>query len=127
MLGHHVFECFGHAYGNEGHARRYLWLVDVRKNDGQIWIDVRGNAFCHNQVRIIAGTLVDIGLGRFSPRHIEEMLAAKDRTKAGRTAPAQGLTLERVYYPDDLQESAIPAGAVFPRYPVNKDTWPFSL
>ena len=63
-----------------------------------ITLEVDGNAFLHNMVRIVAGTLVDVGRGRFTPADIAVMLAGRDRTKAGRTAPAQGLTLDDVLY-----------------------------
>ena len=56
-------------------------------------IRVRGDGFLYNMVRIIAGTLVDVGMGRIKPEDIEGIIEAKDRTKAGKTAPAHGLTL----------------------------------
>ena len=75
-------------------------------------------------IRIIAGTLVDVGLGRFEPQAVKDILDARDRTKAGKTAPAQGLTLETIYYPDNLQDARLPLSACFPRYPVTNETWP---
>jgi len=63
-------------------------------------IDVEGNAFLHNMVRAITGTLVEVGSGRRDPSWVAEALAACDRAAAGPTAPACGLTLERVDYPD---------------------------
>ena len=56
-------------------------------------IRVRGDGFLYNMVRIIAGTLVDVGMGRIKPGDIEGIIESKDRTKAGKTAPAHGLTL----------------------------------
>jgi tRNA pseudouridine38-40 synthase len=61
-------------------------------------IDVRGNAFLRNMVRILVGTLVEVGEGRRSPNQVAEILASRDRTKAGITAPARGLTLVSVRY-----------------------------
>ena len=58
-----------------------------------------GLAVLHNMVRIIAGTLVEVGLGQRAPASIDALLAARDRTKAGRTAPAGGLTLDEVVWP----------------------------
>jgi tRNA U38,U39,U40 pseudouridine synthase TruA len=75
-------------------------------------------------VRCIAGTIVDVGRGRFVPSDVVTMLAARDRTKAGVTAPACGLTIEEVYYPDAWQHAGIPTDAVFPGYPVHDDDWP---
>jgi tRNA pseudouridine38-40 synthase len=65
---------------------------------GLLAIDVRGNAFLRNMVRIIAGTLVDVGEGRLAAAQIPEILASRDRVRAGQTAPAHGLTLVTVRY-----------------------------
>lgn len=124
FVGEHDFESFRSVHCDAAHARRYLWLVQVREEGERVCIEVRGNAFCRNQVRILAGTLVDVGRGRYTPDDVKRMLEARDRTKAGVTAPAQGLFLEEVYYPDDLSRAGIPEGAVFPRYPVTEETWP---
>ena len=61
-------------------------------------LDVRGNAFLRNMVRIVAGTLVQVGLGRMTPAQVAEIVASRDRTRAGPTAPAHGLTLVEVLY-----------------------------
>ena len=61
-------------------------------------VDVRGNAFLHNMVRIVAGTLVDVGLGRIDPTAMPAIIASGDRTRAGPTAPPHGLTLVAVFY-----------------------------
>jgi tRNA pseudouridine38-40 synthase len=61
-------------------------------------VQVIGNAFLHSMIRIIVGSLVEVGLRRHEPEWIGEVLAAHDRTAAGQTAPAQGLTLWRVRY-----------------------------
>lgn len=63
-----------------------------------ITITVTGDGFLYNMVRIIAGTLMDVGTGRFEPEDIDRMLFAKDRTKAGMTAEARGLTLHSIRY-----------------------------
>lgn len=70
-----------------------------------IEIDVRGDAFLKNMVRIITGTLVAVGRGQFGPERIDEVLQTGDRTRAGSTAPAQGLTLMEVYWPERLRGS----------------------
>lgn len=71
-----------------------------------IEIDVRGDAFLKNMVRIITGTLVAVGRGQFGPERIDEVLRTGDRTRAGSTAPAQGLTLIEVYWPERLRGSS---------------------
>lgn len=66
--------------------------------EGLVMLRVRAHAFLHNMVRIIAGTAIDAGLGNISPQDIPAILEAKERAKAGHTAPAKGLTLVRVEY-----------------------------
>ena len=61
-------------------------------------LQIRGNAFLHSMIRIIAGTLLKVGLGKHEPQWVVEVLQARDRKAAGQTAPAQGLTLWRVRY-----------------------------
>ena len=65
-------------------------------------IDVEGNAFLHNMVRIITGTLVEVGRGHRDPAWVREVLEAKDRAATGQTAPPEGLTFTGVDYPDGL-------------------------
>ncbi|CAN5529210.1 tRNA pseudouridine(38-40) synthase TruA [soil metagenome] len=62
--------------------------------------EIRANAFCHQMVRSLVGTTVDVGTGRFAPADVAGMLAARDRATAGRVAPPDGLTLWRVGYPN---------------------------
>lgn len=61
-------------------------------------VDVRGNAFLRNMVRIVVGTLADVGRGAFEVSQVAEILASRDRTRAGKTAPAHGLELVEVHY-----------------------------
>ena len=117
LVGEHDYESFRSAQCDAAHARRCLWKVEVKASAPLIEIEVRGNAFCRNMVRIMAGTLVDIGRGRFDVDAIPAMLAARDRTRAGITAPPEGLTLEEVYLPEDGVRAGIPEGWVFPGWP----------
>ena len=68
------------------------------KNGEIITIRVTGNGFLYNMVRIIAGTLIQVGGGALPPERIPEILAAQDRSAAGPTAPAQGLTMMGIEY-----------------------------
>jgi tRNA pseudouridine38-40 synthase len=77
--------------------------VDPAEAIAVIEIDVRGDAFLKNMVRIITGTLVAVGRGQFGPERIDEVLRSGDRTRAGSTAPAQGLTLMEVFWPARLR------------------------
>ena len=65
---------------------------------GLIRLRIRADGFVHRMVRSLAGTLIDIDSGRLEPDTVALMLATKDRKLAGRTAPAQGLTLTRIGY-----------------------------
>ena len=118
LVGELDFQSFRAVSCDAKHARRYLWRVDVTDQRPLIEIEVRGNAFCKNMVRIIAGTLVDVGRGRIPADAMPRILAARDRTAAGITAPAEGLTMEEVYLPEDAERAGIPEGAVFPGWPV---------
>ena len=73
---------------------------------GALHIDlaVTGDGFLYNMVRIIAGTLVDVGLGRLAPEEIPEIIAGCDRQKAGHTAPPQGLYMAEVYFDKDIMK-----------------------
>lgn len=117
LVGEHDYESFRSVHCDAAHARRYLWKVDVTTDGPEIAIEVRGNAFCRNMVRIIAGTLVDIGRGRIDEGAVPGILAARKREAAGITAPPEGLTMEEVYLPEDASRAGIPEGARFPGWP----------
>ena len=80
---------------------RRIDSVALSREDGFIFIDVVGEGFLKNMIRIMVGTVVDVGKGRFSPDHIAWLLQNRDRKKAGVTAPACGLCLMKVFYPQD--------------------------
>ena len=69
-----------------------------------ITIRVTGKGFLYNMVRIIAGTLMDVGKGVYPPEHVKEIVAACDREMAGPTAPARGLTLIGIRYAEPYAE-----------------------
>ena len=71
-----------------------------------ITIDVRGEAFLKNMVRIMVGTLVEVGLGRRAPSTVADLLNGGNRSEAGQTAPARGLSLEEVFWPSTWPPSA---------------------
>jgi tRNA pseudouridine38-40 synthase len=117
LVGDHDYESFRSVHCDARHARRYLWKVDVVDDAPEVRIEVRGNAFCRNMVRIIAGTLVDVGRGRLASDAMPAILQAKKREAAGITAPAHGLTMEEVYLPEDAVRAGIPPDARFPGWP----------
>jgi len=120
LLGEHEFDSFRSSGCQARHARRYLWRASVERAGDDVTIELRGNAFVRSQVRVTVGTLVEIGLGKRAERNIAELLTAKDRTLAGKTAPPDGLSLARVYYPEDVLEAELPRDARFPGWPEPK-------
>jgi tRNA pseudouridine38-40 synthase len=117
FVGELDFESFRSQHCDAAHARRYVWRSQIHVDGPTLAYEVRGNAFCRHQVRCMAGTLVDVGRGRFTPDDIPRILDARDRTKAGVTAPAEGLMLEEVYCPDRMEHAELPADARFPGWP----------
>lgn len=98
MEGEHDFEAFCASGGSQVTTVRTLFSVNVFEKDNGLEIEVQGNAFLYNMVRIIAGTLLEVGYGKIAPCSITDIIESKDRKMAGRTLPPQGLTLEEVYY-----------------------------
>ena len=77
---------------------REIYSIDIKKDDDIISIKIKGNGFLYHMVRIIAGTLLKIGMGMWEPIYIKEILEKKDRKFAGFTLPAIGLTLENIEF-----------------------------
>ncbi|MGH8428924.1 MAG: tRNA pseudouridine(38-40) synthase TruA, partial [Solimonas sp.] len=98
LLGRHDFNSFRSAACQAASAVKTLDLLHVARNAEEIVIDVGARSFLHNQVRILVGTLQLVGRGQWTRRDVEEALAARDRTRAGPTAPPQGLCLMEVRY-----------------------------
>ena len=98
LVGTHDFAAFRAAGSDIVGTVRTIYSIDITRIDENIYIDVKGNGFLYNMVRIIAGTLIDVGKGRTSPSAIPGILESRDRTRAGATAPAQGLCMMGVYY-----------------------------
>ena len=99
LVGEHDFTSFSSVGGQTLTSVRTIYEVSVRREGKEVVISVTGNGFLYNMVRIIAGTLIEVGQGKYPPDKIKSMLEARDRQAAGQTAPAQGLCLaEYVYY-----------------------------
>ena len=99
--GKHDFSAFMAAGGSQKTTVRTIRECVVRKSsewDEQIEIEVEADAFLYNMVRIIAGTLVEVGCGRIDGESIPEIIKSADRRRAGMTAPPQGLFLKKVIY-----------------------------
>lgn len=99
LSGRHDFSSFCSSNGNDIKDKtRCIHAITVNRAWNYIKIKVIGDGFLYNMVRIITGTLVDVGLGKIKAEEVKDILAAKDRTRAGRTAPAHGLSLLRIEY-----------------------------
>ena len=98
LIGEHDFRSF---CGNTKMKKSTVRLVDqveIRRNKGYVTFTFHGNGFLQNMIRILVGTLLEVGWGRREPEEMERILEAKDRQAAGFTAPAKGLCLVRVDY-----------------------------
>lgn len=98
LLGEHDFFTFMAAHSDIENTVRRVDSVVIEKQGDEITIDIVGNGFLRNMVRIIAGTLVNIGTRRNKPEDMIEIIKSKDRKKAGITAPGFGLYLVSVGY-----------------------------
>lgn len=98
LVGEHDFKSFCSVKTQTETTVRTIYDIEVFKTDDIITIRVKGNGFLYNMVRIIAGTLIQVGTGRFAPSRVEEMLSSCDRKVAGPTAPPEGLTLVEIEY-----------------------------
>ena len=102
FIGSHNFAAFRASNCAARTTVRRIDSVQISQQGTRITIDVIGGGFLKNMVRVMVGTLVDIGKGRFTPSHIDRLLRMGDRKEAGSTAPACGLCLMRVMYPEEF-------------------------
>ncbi|MGE5474440.1 MAG: tRNA pseudouridine(38-40) synthase TruA [Ignavibacteriales bacterium] len=98
LIGEHDFSSFTTSQGKKKSKVRNIYSIDFNVNNELIEIMFYGNGFLYNMVRIICGTLIDIGLGKINPGEIKQILNKKNRSFAGYTAPAKGLFLYGVEY-----------------------------
>jgi tRNA pseudouridine38-40 synthase len=102
LVGKKDFKSFAAAADKREETVRTIFRCDVTRGQAGendwIYVDVEGDGFLYNMVRNIVGTLVEVGIGRWKPEMINEILEAKDRTAAGRLAPAAGLCLMWIKY-----------------------------
>ncbi|MHC4927182.1 MAG: tRNA pseudouridine(38-40) synthase TruA [Planctomycetota bacterium] len=98
LLGTQDFKSFASAADQRESSVRTILKCNVIEDGPWIHVDVQADGFLYNMVRNIVGTLVDIGRGRWNADYMEKIIAAKDRTAAGKIAPAKGLTLVEIFY-----------------------------
>ncbi len=98
LEGEHDFSAFKASGTSSKNSVRKIFKAEVEKQDERVYIELTGSGFLYNMVRIIAGTLLDVGTGKIQPEEIPEIIKSKDRKKAGKTLPAVGLYLVEVTY-----------------------------
>lgn len=104
IVGTHDFACFQSAGGTprETTVRTVYSLEVLQRENREIHLEIAGDGFLYNMVRIIAGTLVEVGCGSRPASEVEQVIAEKDRQRAGHTAPPGGLYLKEVYYDEEF-------------------------
>lgn len=103
LIGEHDFESFRSVHCDAEHAVREMFSIQIARQDrlpAGFFIDIifHANAYCRHMCRVLAGTLCDVGRGKISNQSIQPILHARDRRRAGVTAPSSGLTLLEVHY-----------------------------
>ncbi|GEK34106.1 tRNA pseudouridine(38-40) synthase TruA [Kurthia sibirica] len=100
ILGTHDFSCFCAANTSVVDKVRTVTALEFEWHGNELHMIITGNGFLYNMVRIIAGTLWEVGIGKRNSAQLKDIVASINRTTAGKTAPPQGLYLETVYYPE---------------------------
>ena len=98
FFGTHNFNAFRSSKCQNKNPVKTITWIDIARSGDWIWLDITANGFLHHMVRNIAGTLFEIGLGEQKPEWVGELLESRDRSKAGITAPADGLYFTNVTY-----------------------------
>ena len=96
--GEHDFKGFKASGTSSKNSVRTIYKADVYKKDDRIYIELTGSGFLYNMVRIISGTLLDVGLEKIEPQVIPDIINSQKRENAGKTLPAHGLYLVKVEY-----------------------------
>ena len=96
--GEHDFSAFKASGTSSKSSVRKIYKAEVWEDNERVYIELTGNGFLYNMVRIIAGTLLDVGLEKIKPEEIKDIIESKDRSKAGKTLPPSGLCLIKVNY-----------------------------
>ena len=104
LIGTHDFSAFAASGGQAKTTVRTIDFFSVDRAGEEVTVRVHGNGFLYNMVRIIAGTLIDVGHGKLDPGCVARAIESKNRLDLGVTAPACGLELTRVEYDFDRQE-----------------------
>ena len=98
LIGEHDFRSFSAPKTQVRDFVRTIYSIDIEAENDVITLRIKGNGFLYNMVRIIVGTLLEVGRGQMEPEEVKNILEARDRRMAGPTAPPEGLTLVRIDY-----------------------------
>ena len=98
LIGKHDFNAFRSSNCQAKKTLRSIDGITISKKNSCIEIRVKGKSFMHNQVRIIVGTLIKVGTNKLNEECVKKILKSKNRNRAGPTAPAEGLYLEKIIY-----------------------------
>lgn len=98
LIGRHDFTSFRGSGCEAAHARRHLKRIEITRSRGILRLRFTADAFLYHMARNLAGTLVEVGRGKIKPAQMKKILAARDRSQAGPTAPACGLYLEVIRF-----------------------------
>lgn len=99
IIGTHDFKCFETSGGTPRESTvRTVSRLEITEDENSIVIEITGDGFLYNMVRIIVGTLVEVGSGRRNTGELPEIIEGRDRSRAGFTAPPQGLYLKEIYF-----------------------------
>lgn len=98
LLGEHDFKSFTSAKKGKKSTVRRIDRIAIERQEDMLIFTFEGNGFLHHMVRILMGTLLEVGMGKRSPESMADILEAKSRECAGYLVPAKGLTLMKVYY-----------------------------
>ncbi len=96
--GEHDFKAFKASGTSSKSSVRTIYKAEVIEDNDRIYIELTGSGFLYNMVRIISGTLLDVGIDKIKPEEIANIIESRERTKAGKTLPARGLCLVEVMY-----------------------------
>ena len=107
LLGEHNFRAFCSSATDDPHYLSRVEAVEWKDNGEKIMMRIRANRFLRGMVRIIVGTMIEVGRGRMAPEQIATILQQQQRVAAGMTAPPHGLFLEKVYYPMKSSEAKV--------------------
>ncbi len=98
LCGTHDFQSFTSAKKGKKSTIRFIESIQIEQLGKELVITINGNGFLYNMVRIMVGTLMEVGMKKRSVESVRDLLEAKDRSQAGYLAPAKGLALMEIYY-----------------------------